>query len=42
MLRADEQIKKDVVDQLFWDRRPDAASIDTEYGGLKTWKTGST
>lgn len=29
MLCTDEQIKKDVVDQLFWDSRLDAASIET-------------
>ena len=33
MLRTDEQIKKDVVDQLFWDSRLDAANIDTEVVG---------
>lgn len=33
MLRTDEQIKKDVVDQLFWDSRLDAAHIDTEVVG---------
>jgi len=33
MLRTDEQIKKDVVDQLFWDSRLDAANIDAEVVG---------
>jgi osmotically-inducible protein OsmY len=30
MLRTDEQIKKDVVDQMYWDSRIDAGAIETD------------
>ncbi|PRX30390.1 osmotically-inducible protein OsmY [Orenia metallireducens] len=41
MLRLDEQIKKDVIDQLYWDSRVDASNINVKVDQGRVTLTGT-
>lgn len=41
MARTDEQIKKDIVDQLYWDSRVDASDIKVEVSGGEVTLSGT-
>lgn len=41
MIRADEEIKRDLVDELYWDYRVDASNVKAEVSGGKVRLTGT-
>lgn len=41
MIRADEEIKRDLVDELYWDYRVDASNVKAEVSDGKVRLTGT-
>lgn len=41
MIRTDEQIKKDMVDELYWDYRVDASNVKAEVSAGEVTLTGT-